>query len=163
MVKLGRMRKLIIVSSCVSMLLLGCESKVKETDRMTCLRSSVSDNDEMVSEISFGYNEEENKVLNGEFIYTFIAGEKSEKVANIYQDYAIRNSLLEDIEGVDVFFTEEEGGFKFTEVWSYDDVDTNKIGLDDPKQSDFMDGDEYSIKKIEESFTMQGYNCSKNR
>mgnify|MGYP002511830892 CR=1 FL=1 len=68
-----------------------------------------------------------------------------------------RQSIDEQIEGIEVSLEVTDTSFDFEEKWDYNKVDMVAVKEADEQQISFIENDKYSITKIKEFYNKQGY------
>ena len=91
------------------------------------------------------------------------SGFERNKINNeVLTNILIRNSILDEIEGVEMEVTSNDTDFGSREEWNYRDVDLETVGTTDEIQNKFIDRNagQYSIEMIQKYYETNGYSCS---
>lgn len=143
---------------CISFLLTACgPSKVKADKKLIGTLNSTLDNQTFVSTVEIEYDSDDNAVAKGTFKTKYDNLEKTQTNNNILADNINRQTMIEQLEGVEVSANVTDISFDFEEEWDYNIVDVKEAIEADEEQKNFIENDKYSLEKIKAYYEKQGY------
>ena len=152
------MKKKIWIILCISFLLTACgPSKVKADKKLIGTLNSTLDNQTLVSTVEIEYESDDNAVAKGTFKTKYDNLEKTQTNSNILADNINRQTIIEQLEGVEVSANVTDISFDFEEEWDYNTVDVKEAIEADEEQKNFIENDKYSLEKIKAYYEKQGY------
>ena len=152
------MKKKIWIMLCISFLLTACgPSKVKADKKLIGTLNSTLDNQTFVSTVEIEYDSDDNAVAKGTFKTKYDNLEKTQTNNNILADNINRQTMIEQLEGVEVSANVTDISFDFEEEWDYNIVDVKEAIEADEEQKNFIENDKYSLEKIKAYYEKQGY------
>ena len=150
------MKKKIFIFLFVTILLIGCGPKdVKADKKLIGTLSSSMDNQTLKSTIEIEYNSESGVATYGIFKTKYSGLEKTVTNNEILAELINRQSIDEQIEGIEVSLEVTDTSFDFEEKWDYNKVDMVAVKEADEQQISFIENDKYSITKIKEFYKKQ--------
>lgn len=142
----------------VMILLAGCgPTNVKADKILIGTLNSSMDNQTFNATFEIEYNSESGIATHGTFKIKYDGLEKTITNNDILSNLINRQSIDEQIEGVEVSLEVTDTSFDFQEKWDYNKVDVEESVEADDKQKSFIENDKYSITKIKEFYNNQGY------
>lgn len=158
MIQEKELKKKIFIFLFVTILLIGCGPKdVKADKKLIGTLSSSMDNQTLKSTIEIEYNSESGVATYGIFKTKYSGLEKTVTNNEILAELINRQSIDEQIEGIEVSLEVTDTSFDFEEKWDYNKVDMVAVKEADEQQISFIENDKYSITKIKEFYNKQGY------
>lgn len=152
------MKKKIWIMLCISFLLIACgPSKVKADKKLVGTLNSTIDNQTLVSTVEIEYDSDDNTVVKGTFKTKYDNLEKTQTNNNILANNINRQTIIEQLEGVEVSANVTDISFDFEEEWDYNSVDIKAALEADEEQKNFIENDKYSLEKIKAYYEKQGY------
>ena len=152
------MKKKIWIIILISFLLTACGTSKQTADkRLVGTLDSTMGEQTFSSTIKLEYNSEDETLIAGVFKYKYDNLEKTQTNNNILADFINRQTMIDQIDGVEVEADVTYTSFDFEEKWNYNLVDIDKALEADEEQKNFIENDKYSLKKIKEYYEKQGY------
>lgn len=158
MVQVNVVKKKIWIIILISFLLTACGTSKQTADkRLVGTLDSTMGEQTFSSTIKLEYNSEDETLIAGVFKYKYDNLEKTQTNNNILADFINRQTMIDQIDGVEVEADVTDTSFDFEEKWNYNLVDIDKALEADEEQKNFIENDKYSLKKIKEYYEKQGY------
>lgn len=143
---------------CISFLLTACgPSKVKADKKLVGTLNSTIDDQTLVLTVEIEYDSDDNTVVKGTFKTKYDNLEKTQTNNNILANNINRQTIIEQLEGVEVSANVTDISFDFEEEWDYNSVDIKAALEADEEQKNFIENDKYSLEKIKAYYEKQGY------
>ncbi len=140
----------------------ACSTEVKADHMMKCDYNNKDAEGEKIFTALFTYVKETGEAVTGNIHQRYTGFEKSEVNNKVLTEMAVRNSVLDGVDGVKIEVLREDTSFQGQEIWTYRDVDIDSIMNADELQKEMIDGNErfYSKDLIQRHFEENGYACS---
>lgn len=151
------MKKKILVFLCMLVCLAGCASAPKADKRLVCVLNSENEKQTLALRLEIDYNSEEGTAIKGVFHTKYDNLIKNETNNDILINLINRQSIVEQVEGVEVSLDVTATSFDYKETWSYNDVDLKSAVEADAKQSQFIEKGKFSVEKIKKYYQKLGY------
>lgn len=152
------MKKKFWIIMCMCILLTACASPNAKADKKWIgeLDSSI-DNQSYTSTVEINFNSDDETITKMVYKSKYNGLEKSQTNNLILADLINRQSIIEQIEGVNVSLNVTDTSFDYEEKWEYNDIDV-KVALEaDDLQKKFIENEKYSINKIKTYYEQLGY------
>lgn len=140
----------------------GCSSEEKADKMMKCDYYQKDAEGEKTFNAFFTYVDETKEAVTGDITTNYSGFAKNEVNNKVLTDILIRNSILDEVEGVEMEVTNNDTDFGSHEKWNYRDVEIGTVGTTDETQNEFIDRNagQYSIEMIQKYYENSGYSCS---
>lgn len=140
----------------------GCSSEEKADTMMKCEYYQKDGEGEKSFSAFFTYVNETKEAVTGDITTNYSGFAKNEVNNKELTDILIRNSVLDEVEGVEMEVTSNDTDFGSYEEWNYRDVELETVGTTDEIQNEFIDRNEgqYSIEMIQKYYENNNYSCS---
>lgn len=143
---------------CICFLLVACgPGKIKADKKLVGTLNSTMDDQTLTSTIEIEYNSEDETPVKGVFKHKYDNLEKTETNNNILATFINRQTIIEQLEGVEISADVTDTSFDFEEEWDYNVVDVNKALEADEDQKNFIEDGKYSLTKMKNYYENQGY------
>lgn len=152
--------KLGLISSVVLGFCIGCSSSVKADQVLSCYVYSSVDDASFTATVEVTYNEAADQAISATVVEDYTGLEKNDTNNHILQAMLNKQSIFDEIDGVDIAVEISDTSFAYKEVWQYQDVDLDQVVEVDPTQATFIEDQHYSLKKLKASYENEGYACS---
>lgn len=148
-----------IVLSILFVGLAGCSSSVKADKKLRCNLQSENDGATFNSIIEIDYDSESKEPIKAEISQLYGNIPKTETNNQILQVLLEKQTVLDQLAGVDISLDVTDDSFDYKEKWDYEKLDMKSVLEADANQNEFVEKDKYSIKKIKASYEQGGYSC----
>lgn len=140
----------------------GCSSQKEADTMMKCEFYQKDTEGEKSFHAFFTYVDEKKEAVSGDIRENYSGFERNKINNEVLTNILIRNSILDEIEGVEMEVTSNDTDFGSREEWNYRDVDLETVGTTDEIQNKFIDRNagQYSIEMIQKYYETNGYSCS---
>lgn len=139
-------------------LLFGCSSNEKPDQKLVCELTSNNGSQILESNVEVDFISKSGDLDQGVFTKKYNYLEKTETNNLILADMINRQSILEDLKGVEIKLKAADTSFDYQEIWDYKEVDSEEAIETDEEQKKLIDNG-YSIPKIREYYEKQGHSC----
>lgn len=139
-------------------LVFGCSANEKADRKLVCEYTGENDSQTVELNAEIEFNNESGLLYDGVFSQKYENLEKNETNNNILENMINRQSILEDLDGLEVTLNVTSTSFNYQENWNYREVDIKEAQSADSLQGNFIDTD-YSVFKMRDHFEMLGYTC----
>ncbi|MDF9824307.1 hypothetical protein M2475_001097 [Breznakia sp. PF5-3] len=153
-------KKLGIILLSGAFLFSGCSSEEKADKVMTCYMMTTVEDSTYTSLIEIEYNEDSKKVIKGSVDNNYTDLKKTDTNGSILQDLSELQTAHDAIEGVSVTLDVTESEFAYKEEWDYLALDMKEVLEADKDLERFISKDSFSLKKLKEVYTREGYSCT---
>lgn len=154
------MKKKIGILLCMFMFLVGCGPDAPKADeKLICLLQTENEGQTLELKVEISYDSEKDVVTKGVFKTKYDNLVKNDTNGNILTGLVNKQTKIEDVEGVKVDFNVTDTCFDYKETWDYSKVDVKSAIEADEEQSNYIENENYSVKKIKEYYTNLGFSC----
>lgn len=148
-----------IVLSIMFIGLAGCSSSVKADKKLSCNLQSENDGATFNSIIEVEYDSDSKEPMKAEISQLYKGIPKTETNNQILQVLLEKQTVLDQLEGVNISLDVTDDSFDYKETWDYEKIDLKSVLEADASQNEFVEKDKYSIKKIKAAYEQSGFSC----
>ena len=117
----------------------GCSSQKEADTMMKCEFYQKDAEGEKNFHAFFTYVDETKEAVSGDISENYSGFERNKINNEVLTNILIRNSILDEVEGVEMEVTSNDTDFGSREKWNYRDVDLETVGTTDEIQNKFIE------------------------